>query len=117
MISSVCGLPVSHDDGTVEYAAWIAAAFRSFFNAPEVTAVITSGHSEQPDGDEGESRYWRDVVRHCVDGNLQAVLDEHGHMLHDWLGHLSPGDTNRRRKAADDDQRSEAGLRHRRQDG
>ena len=108
MISSVCGLPISDDEGTAKYAARIAAAFRSFFNAPEVTAVITSGHSEQPDGDEGEGRYWRDVVRHCVDGNLQAVLDEHGHILSDWLGHLSPGDTDRRRKAADDDQRWEA---------
>ncbi len=102
MISSVCGLPVSHDDGTVEYAAWIGAAFRSFFNAPEVTAVISSGHSEQPDAGEGESRYWRDVVRHSIDGNLQAVLDEHGHVLRDWLGHLSLGDDDRRWEAAHD---------------
>ena len=102
MISSVCGLPVSDDDGTVEYAAWIGAAFRSFFNSPEVTAVITSGHSEQPDADEGESRYWRDVVRHSIDGNLQAVLDEHGHILRDWLGHLSLSNDDLRWKAAYD---------------
>ena len=102
MISSVCGLPVSADEGTVEYAAWIGAAFRHFFNAPEVTAVITSGHSEQPDADEGESRYWRDVVRHSIDGNLQAVLDEHGHVLRDWLGHLSLSEDDRRWEAADD---------------
>ena len=102
MISSVCGLPVSDDGGTVEYAAWIGAAFRSFFNSPEVTAVIASGHSEQPDPDEGESRYWRDVVRHSIDGNLQAVLDEHGHVLRDWLGHLSLGDDSRRWEAAGD---------------
>ena len=108
MISSVCGLPVSDDEGTVEYATWIAAAFRSFFNAPEVTAVVTSGHSAHPDVDEGESRYWRDVVRHCVDGSLQAVLDEHGHVLRDWLGHLSLEDADRHRKAADDDRRWEA---------
>ena len=102
MISSVCGLPVSDDDGTVKYAARIAAAFRSFFNAPEVTAVITSGHSEHPDADEGESRYWRDVVRHSIDGNLQAVLDEHGHVLRDWLGHLNLEDDDRRSQAAED---------------
>ncbi|MYA18164.1 MAG: hypothetical protein F4Z28_16110 [Gammaproteobacteria bacterium] len=108
MISSVCGLPVSDDEGTVEYAAWIAAAFRSFFNAPEVTAVVTSGHSAHPDDDEGEGRYWRDVVRHCVDGSLQAVLDEHGHVLRDWLGHLSLADADRHRRAADDDRRWEA---------
>ena len=108
MISSVCGLPISEDEGTVEYAAWIAAAFRSFFNAPEITAVVTSGHSAHTDADEGEGRYWRDVVRHCVDGNLQAVLDEHGHVLRDWLGHLSLEDVDRHRKAADDDRRWEA---------
>ena len=102
MISSVCGLPVSADEGTVEYAAWIGAAFRHFFNAPEVTAVITSGHSEQPDADEGESRYWRDVVRHSIDGNLQAVLDEHGHVVRDWLGHLSLSEDDRRWDAAYD---------------
>jgi hypothetical protein len=100
MISSVCGLPASHDDGTAEYAAWIGAAFRSFFNSPEVTAVVTSGHSEHSDADEGDSRYWRDVVRHSIDGNLQAVLDEHGHVLRDWLGHLSLGDDERRWNAA-----------------
>ncbi|MCY4423664.1 MAG: helicase-related protein [Acidimicrobiaceae bacterium] len=102
MVSSVCGLPVSADEGTVEYAAWIGAAFRHFFNAPEVTAVVAGGHSEQPDADEGESRYWRDVVRHSIDGNLQAVLDEHGHVVRDWLGHLSLGDDDRRWDAAFD---------------
>ena len=100
MVSSVCGLPASHDDGTVEYAAWIGTAFRSFFNSPEVTAVITNGHSEQSDADEGESRYWRDVVRHSINGNLQAVLDEHGHVLRDWLGHLSLEDDDQRWEAA-----------------
>ena len=102
MVSSVCGLPVSEDYGTVEYAAWMAAAFRSFFNSPEVTAVVTGGHSEEPDADEREGRYWRDVVRHSIDGNLQAVLDEHGHVVRDWLGHLSLGDDDRRWKAAYD---------------
>ena len=101
MISSVCKLSM-FDDYAVANAAWVGAAFRSFFNAPEVTAVVTSGNPEEPDTDESGGRYWRDVVRHSIDGNLQAVLDEHGHVLRDWLGYLSLADDNRRNTAADD---------------
>ena len=90
MISSVAGLPISHDQ-TLLSAARVGAAFRSFFNAPEVTAII-SGNFEESDTAEGGGRYWRDVVRHSIDGNLQAVLDEHAHVLRDWLGYLSLGD-------------------------
>ena len=42
------------------------------------------------------------ILRHSIDGNLQAVLDEHGHVLRDWLGYLSLTDDDRRREAADD---------------
>ena len=100
MISSVSGLPISYDR-VVRNAARVGAAFRSFFNAPEVTAVIVGADSEGADADERLSRYWRDVVRHSIDGNLQAVLDEHAHVLRDWLGYLNFGDANRRMVAAD----------------
>ena len=101
MISSVSGLPISHDC-VVENAAWVGAAFRSFFNAPEVTAVIVGADSEESDADERVGRYWRDVIRHSIDGNLQAVLDEHAHVLRDWLGYLNFVDDSRRTAAADD---------------
>ena len=101
MISSVSGLPISHDS-VVENAAWVGAAFRSFFNAPEVTAVIVGADSEESDADERVGRYWRDVIRHSIDGNLQAVLDEHAHVLRDWLGYLNFVDDSRRIAAADD---------------
>ena len=100
-VSSVAGLPVSHES-TLSNAAWVAASFRSFFNAPEVTGVIVGAKPDASDTDEGGGRYWRDVLRHSIDGNLQAVLDEHAHVLRDWLGHLSLGDDDRRVKAADD---------------
>ena len=100
-ISSVSGLPLAHES-TVLNAARAGGAFRSFFNAPEVTALTVSGRSEETDADEGGGRYWRDVVRHSIDGNLQAVLDEHAHILRDWLGYLSLGDDERRVQAADD---------------
>ena len=100
-ISSVTGLPVSHDF-TLANAAWVGAGFRSFFNAPEVTAVILGPTSRDPDSDEGQGRYWREVLRHSIDGNLQAVLDEHAHVLRDWLGHLDLRDESQRQTAADD---------------
>ena len=101
MISSVCGLPIAHDCA-VANAARVGAAFRSFFNAPEVTSVIVGADSEETEADERGGRYWRDVVRHSIDGNLQAVLDEHAHVLRDWLGHLKLADEGRRKAAAND---------------
>ena len=107
MISSVTGLPIAHNYALAD-AAYVADAFRSFFNAPEVTAVVVgarpepSARPEESGDSEAGSRYWRDVVRHSIDGHLQAVLDEHGHVLRDWLGHLSLDDDERRQAAADD---------------
>jgi len=78
-------------------AARVGEAFRNFFNAPEVTAIVAAGQSESEEGVVG---YWREVVRHCVDGNLQAVLDEHTHVLRDWLGYVNlEGDKQRTRAA------------------
>jgi len=60
------------------------------------------GHSRGSDTDDGSGRYWRDVLGHSIDGNLQAVLDEHAHVLRDWLGYLKPGDDGRRAALAAD---------------
>ena len=100
MIGSVSGLPVA-DDCAVDNAARIGAAFRGFFNAPEVTAIV-GGDAGESGADERAGRYWRDVVRHSVDGHLQAVLDEHAHVLRDWLGYLRLDADGRRRAAAGD---------------
>ena len=59
-------------------AATVAWAFRSLFNLPEVTALIRGSNRAEP--------YWRRVIEHCVDGNLQAVLDEYAHVLREALG-------------------------------
>ncbi len=103
-ISSVTGLPVTHQHALWN-AAWIAAAFRDFFNAPEVTAAVVGTDQHESGGsrpEDSDGRYWRDVVRHSINGNLQAVLDEHLHVLRDWLGHLELDDDDRRVEAADD---------------
>ena len=95
-VEGVVRLPAGHQ-AVLSSAARAAEAFRRFFNAPEVTAIVAAGHSES---EGGVVRYWRDVVRHCIDGNLQAVLDEHAHVLRDWLGYVSLNSTERRTRAA-----------------
>ncbi len=62
-------------------ACRIAWAFRSLFGVPEVMALVR--------GRSGTERaYWRRVLGYCLDGNLQAVMDEYGHILPEWLGIL-----------------------------
>ncbi len=64
-------------------AAAIAWSLRNLFNLPDVTALLRSTTPEEP--------YWRLVLRYCVNGNLQAVLDEYAHVLPEWLGLINRG--------------------------
>nr|MDE0500361.1 DEAD/DEAH box helicase [bacterium] len=103
-IRRVVGLPHDHRAMTAS-AALISEAFRSFFNAPEVTAIVAGDQTEHTESEQAApvvGRYWRDVAAHCVDGNLQAVLDEHAHVLRDWLGYVRLGDSAQRAEAAED---------------
>lgn len=78
-LSRVCGGDVALRDPHVrDWAAYASWALRSLFNRPESTAVVRSSDSSEP--------YWQAVVRHCLDGNLQAVLDEFVHTLVDSEG-------------------------------
>jgi hypothetical protein len=58
-------------------AAKVAWSLRSLFNLPESMALLRAGTEEA---------YWRLVLRYCLEGNLQAVLDEYAHVLPEWLG-------------------------------
>jgi hypothetical protein len=62
-------------------ACRIAWGFRSLFGIPEVMALVR-GRSGT------EKAYWRRILAYCLEGNLQAVLDEYGHVLPEWLGHI-----------------------------
>jgi hypothetical protein len=53
-------------------ATHIAMGFRSLFNQPETQALLRG---------ENEGFYWRAVLRHCADHDLQSVLDEYAHVL------------------------------------
>lgn len=86
-ISAVTGLTPT-DPTALAAAAQTAWGFRSLFNAPEVTALIQAQEAE-------DLPYWRTAIRHCAAGNLQAVLDEHTHVLRDWLGFVNLADDKR----------------------
>lgn len=62
-------------------AAIIGEGFRSLFNRPEVMALL-----DQVSGTSDET-YWQRVLDYCLDGNLQAVMDEY---LHHLVGNSSP---------------------------
>lgn len=59
-------------------AAQIAWSFRTLFNQPNVTVFLKSLTPNLP--------YWRTVLQYCVDGGLQATLDEYVHILSDSSG-------------------------------
>lgn len=66
------------DKSTRNKAGCIAWGFRKLFNRPEVTALIRGMNRDVP--------YWRSTLEYCVDGGLQAVLDEYAHILQEFLG-------------------------------
>jgi hypothetical protein len=94
-LAAVTGLPITNP-AVLDAAARAAWGFRSLFNAPEVTALVEAHQQLR------EAPYWRVAVRHAARGNLQAVLDEHSHVLRDWRGFLNLDDDSRRAEAADD---------------
>lgn len=69
-------------------AAHVARGFRSLFNVPETMSLLRA-QSADP------TAYWRETLRYCAEGDLQAVLDEYAHYLRDDLG-LFAGDSEKR---------------------
>lgn len=77
-------------DGTIFHmaaAAQVGMGFRTLFNQPETILLI---QDQYPNTD-----YWKAALEYAVIGNLQAVLDEYVHILHDSLGLIdsSPGES------------------------
>jgi len=84
---AVCALRALHrvapdlpfdDPRLLQAAATVADALRTLFNNPE-TVVLLRGRGN-------EAHYWRLVLQHAINGNLQAVLDEQCHVLVESLG-------------------------------
>lgn len=65
---------------TVEHlgaAGWIAMGFRTLFSLPETQLYLRGADDD---------RYWERALDECVAGNLQAVMDEYAHVLHEAHG-------------------------------
>ncbi|MGA1984523.1 MAG: helicase-related protein [Acidobacteriaceae bacterium] len=77
MLRIAKGLPAVAPS-TLSAASRIGDGLRSLFNQPEVTALLRADDERIP--------YWRRVMSYCIDGNLQAVLDEYVHVLKEITG-------------------------------
>lgn len=69
-------------------ASWVAEGFRRLFNQPEAIVLIRregedgAGRVDGKRSDEpSREPYWRRTLQYCLDGNIQAMLDEQVHML------------------------------------
>jgi hypothetical protein len=60
------------DPVLLEASARVGMGFRTLFNQPEAQSLLRAGDA---------GAYWRAVLDHCVEGDLQAVLDEYVHGL------------------------------------
>ena len=69
-------------------AVKMAEGFRSLFNLPESIALLRGT-------DEGHASYWRSTLRHGLEGNLPALLDEQVHVLRESLGLTDGSDSTR----------------------
>lgn len=65
----------------------ISEGFRTLFNLPETIAHLR--------GLETDTIYWRLVLRYCLDGNIQSMLDEHVHCLVESLGVIDKNEDQR----------------------
>ena len=70
------------DDHVTELGRWraasiIASGLRSMFARPDAILLLDSVDADPTSSREGDGAYWRKVARYCIDGGLQAVLDEY----------------------------------------
>jgi hypothetical protein len=61
------------DPDLLDAAARVGMGLRSLFNLPESIGVLRQQAGDMP--------YWRQVLQHGLDGNLQSVMDEQVHVL------------------------------------
>lgn len=76
-----CAAIEPSDETLLQGAAIVAEGFRSLFNRPDAIGLLDQV------GEGHQRAYWQAVLHYCLDGNLQAVLDEY---LHTLVGDQSP---------------------------
>lgn len=92
-LSRVTGGGQAQRDPMIRDAAYqIGQGLRSLFNKPEIVALVRASEEEV---------YWRALLRHAMEGCLQAVLDEYAHVLIESEGLQSADSTTRAATLAD----------------
>ena len=76
---AICAYRANSGDGKL--ASQLARIFINRFNAPEATATVMLAYY-----DEGDDSHWKNVLRYCVDGGFQAMLDEYVHLVSEGVG-------------------------------
>ena len=73
-------------DSASELGRWraasiLASGLRTLFSRPDAVLLIDSLYAGSGSSRDDDGAYWRRVARYCIDGGLQAVLDEYIHQL------------------------------------
>ena len=73
-------------DSASELGRWrassiLASGLRTLFSRPDAVMLLDSVYAGSGSSREEDGAYWRRVARYCIDGGLQAVLDEYIHHL------------------------------------
>ena len=76
------------DPALLAAAANVAEGFRTLFNVPESIALLRGS-------EDAAASYWRTTLKHGLEGNLPALLDEQVHVLRESLGQVDKDDASR----------------------
>jgi hypothetical protein len=69
-----------NNNSLIQHSYYIASGFISLFNKPESIAMIQLAYSGMKHAGKD---YYNKVLQYCIDGNLQAMLDEYFYLLFD----------------------------------
>ena len=69
------------DLGRWRAAAILASGLRTLFSRPDATLLLDGVYGGASTSRQDDGTYWRRVARYCIDGGLQAVMDEYIHHL------------------------------------
>ncbi|WLD94465.1 DEAD/DEAH box helicase family protein [Alkalihalobacillus sp. AL-G] len=83
---AICALRMFHDwqGKSMPYAVHLAKILIDRFNTQEAISIVELDYGKQKNGE--RDAHWQNILKYCVDGNIQAMLDEYAHMLIEEAG-------------------------------
>jgi hypothetical protein len=76
---AVCSLRMMGNDDSISipYSIQLGKTILDRFNTQEAISIVDLEYGRGRHND----AHWKNVLKYCVDGNIQAMLDEYAHML------------------------------------